>query len=377
MNTPARPVRVTWLIKGLGPGGAERLLVEQARATDPDAVRLDAVRIIGWKDAMVQPLADAGVTSISVGGTKGRDPRWPWLLRRHLRHERTDVLHVHSPATAAIARVVVRTMGRRRPAVVYTEHNRWPSYRRPTRWANRVTFGLNDAALAVSDDVALSMSAGARAGTDVVVHGIDVAATQSRADRAAARHELGVADDAFVIGCVANCRVEKDLRTLLVAAKAMGDAHPHAVVVHIGQGPLADQLATWHRDLDCGDRVRLLGRRDDAVAVMAGFDVFTLSSSHEGLPVAVMEAMALGLPSMCTAVGGVPQALGIGQDNPAGEVVPAGDPAALAAAWIGAIEAPDRLRRYGMAALARADRFDVHAATSRLTALYRDLADRR
>ena len=75
----------------------------------------------------------------------------------------------------------------------------------------------------------------------------------------------------------------------------------------VGQGPLADEVAALHASLGLGDRFLLLGFRRDVHDLMAAADVFTLASAHEGLPVAVMEAFAAGLPVVATAVGGVPQ----------------------------------------------------------------------
>ena len=82
-------------------------------------------------------------------------------------------------------------------------------------------------------------------------------------------------------------------------------------------------MRALHERLGLGDRVLLLGQRDDAVRVLAACDVFTMASDNEGLPVALMEALALGLPVVATAVGGIPEAV---TDGVEGLLVPPSRP---------------------------------------------------
>ena len=158
MSTDAR-LRVCWLTKGLGPGGAERLLVEHAAAGDRDRFEYSAAYLLPWKQHLVGELEDLGVATHCLGVHTEADPRWVVRLAALLRSEHVDVVHAHSPVSASVARVLVRS-GFRSTAFVYTEHNRWQSHHRVTRWANEATFGLDDAVLAVSADVAASMSPG-------------------------------------------------------------------------------------------------------------------------------------------------------------------------------------------------------------------------
>ncbi len=175
-------VRVLWLIKGLGPGGAERLLVEQAAGGDRSSFRYDAAYVLDWKQHLVPELEALGVRTHCLGVGHELDPRWVTRLVRLLTRERYDVVHAHSPFVASLGRVVNRSLPRdRRAAFVYTEHNRWPSYRRETRVANQVTFGLNDAVFAVSDDVKESIAARKRVRPDPVPEWRPVRALPARA----------------------------------------------------------------------------------------------------------------------------------------------------------------------------------------------------
>src|SRR5690348_4703327 len=153
-----RPLRVRWLIKGLGPGGAEHLLVAAAARHDRSAVSLDVDYLLPWKDALVGELARRGVPSTCLEVRREQDVRWAARLRRQLLAAPVDVRHVHWRYPAAIARVVVCTLPRRgRPRGVYTTHNTWKSFRWPPRVMNAVTMPLDAADVVVSREAHASI----------------------------------------------------------------------------------------------------------------------------------------------------------------------------------------------------------------------------
>ena len=237
---PTPPLRVLWLIKGLGPGGAERLLVEHATTGDREACSYEAAYLLDWKQHLVPQLETARVATHCLGVRTERDPRWVWRLDRLLRRNRYDVIHAHSPFVAAVARVVARMLPRsRRPAFVYTEHNLWPSYKTVTRVANEATYGLNDHVFAVSADVRDSVKPKWRDRVEVLVHGIDVPWVRSHlVQRELVRNELGVHPGEVLAITVANLRAAKNYPGLLDAARR----HTEVVCsVHLGlvRGALA------------------------------------------------------------------------------------------------------------------------------------------
>jgi L-malate glycosyltransferase len=193
------------------------------------------------------------------------------------------------------------------------------------------------------------------------------------AHRTAMRAELGIGDHEIVVATVANYRTQKAWPDLLAAAALVIGARPDVRFVGVGQGQLAAAVEQQHRDLHLGERFLLLGQRPDAVTVLAAADVFTLASRYEGYPVALMEALALGLPVVATAVGGVPDAV---PHEVAGLLVRPGAPHELAAA-IGMVTDDGGLRRR-LAAGARhaGDRFDIRQAAGHLERIYRQTARR-
>src|SRR5581483_8365137 len=291
------PIRVLWLTKGLGPGGAERLMVSFAALADRERFDLRAAYLLPWKEHLVSGLAQLGVPAICLDGRREVDPRWVYRLVRLVRAARIDLVHGHSPMVAALARPSLRALPPRdRPALMGTEHNLWSSHHPATRWANRLTLPLEDATIAVSEEVRHSMPPRLAGRTEVVIHGVDVdAIAERRGEREAARAELGVPADQLLVATVANLRAQKDYPTMLQAARRMVDAGQAVHFVSVGQGPLAEALEAERNRLGLGERFRFLGYRPDPVRVLVAADVFCLSSRFEGLPIAMLEAMAAAL----------------------------------------------------------------------------------
>jgi glycosyltransferase involved in cell wall biosynthesis len=370
----ARPIRVLWLVKGLGPGGAEHLMVAAATVRDRDAFRYEADYLLPWKNALVGDLERLGVPTRCLEVRDERDLRWAWRLRARLLREPVDILHAQSPYPAGIARLVVRTLPRRvRPRLVYTVHNTFQSFSTPTRILNGLTYPLDDADLAVSVEVHETIWRHLRDRTEIVVHGVLLDRVRAAlAERDRTRAELGIGPDEPAVGTIANFRAQKDYPNLLATARLLVDRGWPGRVVAVGQGPLEAEMRALHERLGLGERVLLLGQRDDAVRVLAACDVFTMASDNEGLPVALMEALALGLPVAATAVGGIPEAV---TDGVEGLLVPPKDPAALADAI--ATITGDGARRAAMAAAARraGERFDIRHAARRIEQLYRELVE--
>jgi glycosyltransferase involved in cell wall biosynthesis len=339
VTTPDDQLRVLWLIKGLGPGGAERLLVEHAEGGDRATIRYEAAYLLDWKQHLVPELEALGVTTHGLGVRSELDPRWVLRLDRLLRRESFDVVHAHSPVVASIARLVVRALPRaRRPAFVYTEHNRWPSYRPITRFANRLTFRFDDADFAVSRDVRDSVAARYRPRVEVVVHGVNVPRVQGALEhRDDVRRELGMPPGESLAITVANLRPGKNYPGLLDAARLVVERGVPIRFAAAGQGQLEGEIRGLHAASGLGDRFRLLGYRDDTTRLIAAADVFVLASHHEGLPVTVMEALTLGVPVVAPAVGGLPEVVTSG-DN--GILVEPGSSAALADAIEAAVDPP-------------------------------------
>ena len=359
--------RVLWLAKGLGPGGMERLLVTHASVGDRGKFEYSAAYLVERPHSVMGELEALGVPCTRLGHGRDVDLLWIRELRALVRNRRIDVVHVHSPMVAALARPALRSM-RHRPAVVYTEHNSWDCYASPTRVANAATYLLDDAHLAVSSAAARSVASPLRRKVEVLTHGIDVRSVAwHRSERDVKRAELGIGPDIVVVITVANLRHEKGYDVLLAAAVQAMATRPDLLFLSVGQGRLASEMEERRGALGLGDRFRFLGFRDDVHSLLAAADVFCLASRNEGLPVALMEAYAVGVPVVATRVGGLPEVV---EDGGSGLLVDPEDPDALAQAIVTLAGDEPRRRQLGQRAVELAAQFDSRVAVRRIEALY-------
>jgi glycosyltransferase involved in cell wall biosynthesis len=366
------PVRVLWVIKGLGPGGAERLLVSLAEALSGEDMELACAYLLPWKSHLRAALQSAGVEVECLDVRSEADPRWLKRLAAFVRRFDPDVVHFHSPLIAGIARPLVRAGGlRQRPRTMTSEHNVFSSYAVPTRLFDRATWRIDDVHLAVTDEARASLPKQLRAETEVVVHGVPLPSVTARLDRRnEMRRMLGFGSKEVVVGTVANYRAQKDYPTLLEAARRALSLDERIRFVAVGQGPLESEIVRLHQALGLGERFLLTGYRDDAIDILSACDVFCLSSRHEGYPVAMMEALALGLPVVATRVGGLAEAI---RDGCEGVLVPAGDVEQLAEALVSLARADELRAKYSVAARQRSRLFDIRRAGSRHVEIYRSL----
>lgn len=369
----SQKTNVLWLIKGLGPGGAENLLLAAARMRDREQFDYEVGYLLAWKDALVPALEGHGVVSHCFDVRDERDLRWLRRLRKLLRSKRFHVVHVHSPYVAAMARLVVGTLPRRsRPAIVSTEHNAWTSFKAPTRLANAWTAWMDSATIAVSEEARVSMSRRQRRRCETLVHGIDIDQVAAfRKGRQDVRREFGLSDSCVVVGTVANYHPKKDWPNLLHAARIVADSGADVKFLAVGQGPLQTDVEALHRELNLESTVTLTGFRPDAVRVMAACDIFVMGSKWEGLPVALMEATALGLPIVATAVGGIAEHFAKPGDA---ILVPAESAMELAQAVLRVAQDASLRESLAESSKAHAADFDAGRAQRRIEAIYRKVA---
>jgi len=326
--------RVLVLIKGLGIGGAERLIADGAAVWDRDTYDYRVAYVLPWKDQVVPELAALDVPVRCVGTERGMRPGWITNLRALLEEWQIDLIHVHSPSVAAQVRLV--SGGH---PVVHTEHNVVGSYRVPTRLLNRLTYRRNAAVIAVSDAVGESLADYPGPRVQVIPNGVSARFRPEEA--ASARRELGVGPDDPLVVHVGNIRPHKGHTNLIAAVAILAESHPDVSVASIGgekhDGDL-ERVRLEAAEAGVDGTIRFLGRRQDARAFTEAATVYVNPSDFEGLPVSILEAMALARPIVATDVGGVPSVI----NDATGVLIPPKDPEALASAIAGLLD--DRTR---------------------------------
>ena len=338
-------------LESSGPGGAENVVLHLAaalrRAGDEPVI---ATLRPGW---MTERAAEAGIPVWVVPQATGLALGWVPRFARRLRREGIDLLHSHEFAMTVYGGAAARLAGVPTVATVHGRH--WVTGRRHRAWAYRLLRRLGMRLVAVSHDVADFLEEGlgvSRRSIEVIHNGIPVApdadASSTDGGRERARRELGIPESGPLLVAVGNLYAVKDHATLLRAAARLSEVR----VAIAGRGEEEEPLRRLAADLGAGERLHLLGLRDDVGRVLAAGDVFVQPSRSEGLPLAVLEAMAAHRPVVATRVGGVAEAV---LDGETGYLVPPGDPAALAAALDKVLSAPDRGAALGCAGRARVD----------------------
>jgi glycosyltransferase involved in cell wall biosynthesis len=365
--------RVLLVIKGLGRGGAEQLLASAAPYLNRSDFHYEVAYLLPHKNALVYDLESNGVRTHCLDGARGVS--WLKRLRSLVRRGKFDIVHNHSPVPAIGTRLLFGGTTRK-PALVYTEHNLWARYHPVTYWANLFTINRADHVFAVSEHVRTSVAPprGLRfmrlPDVETLYHGIDPSAVSSWQRTNGLRTEFAIENDAPVVGTVANLKPHKGLQYLLEAAREVRVEFPTVRFLIVGTGPLEGELRNRAAKMGLDETVRFTGFRDDAPRVASMFDVFALSSLHEGLSIALIEAMALGKASIVTKVGGMPEVI---RDGVNGLVIPPRDPKALAQTISALLRDESLRRKLGDAARIRAQDFDIRTAVNRMEKVYEEL----
>jgi glycosyltransferase involved in cell wall biosynthesis len=374
-------VRVLTLIdKPISIGGAERVAVDLTLALDP--ARFDRYFVATRRSPFPQldgKLKDGGVKYVSLD-RRSRSDVLPWgRFLRMLREERIEVLHAHMFGSNFWGSLVGRAGGV--PVVVAHEHS-WSFVGEAWRNAvdRQVIARLADTIVAVSEaDAALMRSVQRIPASKISVIRNGIADPVVTAEPAETRASLGLAADTPVIAAVASIRPEKRLDRLVHAAAIVRRQVPEARVVVAGDG-YRDEVERLHRlvhELGLEETVLFLGQRDDAGNVMVASDVGTITSDREGIPLALLEFMALERPVVATAVaGGVPEII---EDGVTGVLVRDLSAEAFAEALVDVLRRP-REEREAMGRRARALQqraFSFDAFTAAVVDLYERLLDRK
>ena len=231
-------------------------------------------------------------------------------LLQIVRENDYDFLHCHTPVASAICRMVARKTGIK---VIYTAHGFHFFKGAPLKY--NLLFKNVEKHLAKHTDMLITMNQEdlqaaekfrLRKGGSVKYIpgvGLDVDAIKNRVvDREEKRREIDVPADATVIITVAELIVRKNYPAAIKAFAESADENSYYVIC--GTGPLEDELKELAESLGVIDRIRFLGYRSDVYDILKTADIFLFTSTQEGLPVAVMEAMAAGLPCVISDIRG-------------------------------------------------------------------------
>jgi glycosyltransferase involved in cell wall biosynthesis len=305
-----------------------------------------------------------------------------------MREFRPHVVHTHMAKAGTIGRLAAavynRAAGRRaRVRVVHTYHGHvLEGYFSPAR--TRVFLGVEralarvtDCLVAISPEIRSELLEGQRIGHAdqyrVIPLGLELGGFSSIDHRArlAARERLGIAADKHVVSTVGRLTAIKDHRLFLETARLVAAADPAALFLIAGDGELRSELEEAARAGGIAGCTRLLGWRRDLTTIYGGTDVFLLTSRNEGTPVALIEALAAGVPGVSTDVGGVRDVI---EEGVSGLLAPPGDARTLASHVAVLLQDPARRRDMGeRGRRAVVVRYHIDRLVGDVEALYREL----
>lgn len=349
-------------------GGSERLACELALRLDPANAR-SSVCALTTDGPMAEALARAGVPFHVLRCAPGRQ----WLvmakLYRLFREQHVDVVQTHHVKQLVYSALAARLSGAK---LIHVEHDCWSSRVPRARRYLRALAPFCHRIVAVGESIreVLVKHIGLPASQlTVIPNGVDV--TQFRPLPGMARETLGLPAQGRLVGHVGRLEAEKDQAGLLRAFALAAYTCPDATLVIVGDGSQRGELQRAAHALGIAARVRFLGLRSDIADLLPHLDVFVLSSRSEGLPIAVLEAMACARPVVATAVGEIPKLIRSGKT---GVTVEAADPKALAGALAELLSRPQEAAVMGRAARQMIEeRYSLTRVISQYQELYRSL----
>ena len=293
-----------------------------------------------------------------------------------------QIVHTHSSKAGILARWAAHLA--KIPVIVHTIHGfgfhafqpRWLSrlYQRFERDASRVTGAL----VAVSErdrKTGLALGIGTPDRYRLIRYGIEPSQFFPHSPASIVRQELGLDPRRPVIGTVACLKPQKAPLDFVRACQLIRHALPETQFIIAGDGSMRPEVERLRDELGLNGSLHLLGWRHDIPRLLSAMDVFMLASRWEGLPIACIEAMALGLPIVATTAGGIPELV---KDGRNGFLVPVSQPARLAGAALRILR--DDALRHEMGAASRGmvdSHFTVEHMVRETERLYEDLLEKR
>ena len=336
--TRVQPLRICHIMSGDLWAGAETQLASTiAYLVEQPGVRITALLFNDGQ--LADELRRLNVTVIVLDEMRSSVLGMVFGLTRVLREHPCDIVHVHKYKDGVLGTIAARLAGV--PHVVRTMHGQaepldgWRRVKSSVyEMFDRLTLKwMGDLVIAVSQRLAETLRQSGYRSTMVtcIPNAVDVTHVTPVRSRDEVRREIGVGPDTVLIGTVGRLSAVKGHTHMLRAARHLSHVDSRARYMFVGDGPLRDELLRSAEELELVGACLFTGPRRDVYDLMAAMDIFVLPSLNEGMPMSLLEAMALGRPIVASAVGGVPELM---NHRVNGLLVPPADDTALAAACL-------------------------------------------
>lgn len=357
-------IKVLHLIKSLGRGGAEKLIPETAMVHDQSRFEFHCLYFFHQEQNILDELEAAGIqTHLFPAGNLELFFQIK-KVKRFVLEQGFDLIHAHLPWAGILSRFVGKELS---IPIVYTEHNTWERYNKISYLGNRMTFKLQDVAIAVSNEVALSMRLnsiwdpyrrGGRLKVKVVQNGVntevfrrrktedgrqetgdtrhktqdirhetldlrlayqgsgiedqdvlreaqDVSFAARNTETSFLRNQLGIPEGASVVGKVAVFRSQKRLWLWVEIALRILEKCPETHFLLVGDGEWRERILSQIHKSGKSAHFHWVGVQKNVVPYLSLMDIYLSTSEFEGLPIAMLEAMSCEVPVVATRAGGI------------------------------------------------------------------------
>ncbi len=290
-------------------GGLENLILNLCQRIDRRRYR-PIVCCLSDGLGLQREFEELGIPAFSIPKREGFDwcliPSIVSLLRR----ERVDILHTHNACPYLYGTIAGTWAGVR--TLVHTEHSNierehgglW----RAEKYLSYLAYPIIADSKNVADTLVHEQSVHPRR-VRVILNGIDVQRFRPSPPNRQLQQELGIRETDRVIGIVARLVPVKNHEVLFSSFAMLCSMRPNLRLLVVGDGPLRRELEKRAQALGISNRVVFAGNQRDIPGYLSLMDVFVLSSISEGLPLTLLEAMAAGIPVVCTRVGGIPEVI--------------------------------------------------------------------
>jgi glycosyltransferase involved in cell wall biosynthesis len=303
-------------------------------------------------------------------------------LVREFKKSNIQIIHTHKYKDTILAAPAAKLCGI--PHVVRTVHGlrepfqglqslKMSFYKAIERIVHRYYV---DSIIGVSSQIERTYKAeGERFRVTCIRNGIDLDGRSIQADKRRTRKDLGVDSETCLIGTIGRLTPVKGVPYLLQAARKLLRQGANVKVLVVGEGSIRSDLMAQTRDLGISEHVVFLGHREDTDALLQALDIFVLPSLSEGIPMALLEAMAASRAVVASRVGGVPEII---EDGVEGFLVEPMDVNSLTERCLRLIQSPDMAQKMGQTARARVERdFSAENMAHRVALLYTELIESR
>ncbi|WP_457575621.1 glycosyltransferase [Desulfomarina sp.] len=305
-------MRILQLISSVFFYGAERVTAELSSALTQHGATIH-VGILAVNDDLEEifkkVINSSEVTVVQFNGQGPLNIKTIFSIGQYLKQNEIDIVHCHGYKSNLYA-LFARFFSRTSPFLIATNHNWIGTTRREFFYqkVDAITLRFFDKIIAVSTDVKQQMiKAGVKAQQiSIIDNGINVEDIAFHTPADEIRSHLGLTGDDFVIGNIARLTPEKNHQVLLHVLAELKEL-TNLKLILVGDGPEYEKIQTAAGSLGLKKQVIMTGSRDDARKLYSTFDIFVLSSTTEGLPMVLLEAMAAGVPVISSDVGAVPR----------------------------------------------------------------------